>query len=49
MNWGGDGLRGADLAQPAQGLVGHVKDFGLYSEGSGAFAKGFEQVSDGVQ
>lgn len=46
MNQGEGGLRKAGWAQPVDGLVGHVKDFGLYSEGNGAFVKGFKLASD---
>lgn len=27
-------------------LIGHVQNFGLYSEGNAVFVKGFQMVSD---
>lgn len=48
VNSGGDRLRKAGKAQPVKGLVGHVKNFGLYSEGNGASLKDFKLASDKV-
>lgn len=48
MKSGGDRLRKAGKAQPVKGLVGHIKNFGLYSEGNGASLKDFKLASDKV-